>query len=181
LFVAFDLSDEAKEAVSQAIVPWRERFPKARWVPSENWHVTLVFLGQTWPRLRSWVQEQVEEAAFRSAPTDTALTHLGAFPTGGKARVLWAGLDDSDGGLTAVATALADALAREFTPERRPYAPHLTVARSDPPLRLPEGFAETQLEPVVFRVDRITLFWSHLQRPAPRYEALASFGLGTAR
>jgi 2'-5' RNA ligase len=55
----------------------------------------------------------------------------------------------------------------------------VTLARSDPPLALPEGFRATPLEPVAFRVERVTLFRSHLQRPAPRYEPLARFSLGT--
>ena len=84
---------------------------------------------------------------------------------------------DEAGGLAKIATALDDALRREFDPETRPFAPHLTMARSDPPLRLPQGFAERPLDPAGFTVDRIVLFRSHLGRPAPRYEALETFPL----
>jgi 2'-5' RNA ligase len=41
LFVAFAVSDEALDELDRAIEPWRRRFPKARWVPRENMHVTL--------------------------------------------------------------------------------------------------------------------------------------------
>ena len=51
LFVAFDVPAEAADAVELAIQPWRSVFERARWVPRDNWHVTLKFLGQTWPRL----------------------------------------------------------------------------------------------------------------------------------
>jgi 2'-5' RNA ligase len=44
---------------------------------------------------------------------------------------------------------------------------------------LPDAFAATDLDPVAWRVDHVTLFRSHLQRPAPRYEALQTFPLGT--
>jgi 2'-5' RNA ligase len=184
LFAAIEVPEEARDAIDAAVAPWRERFPKARWAPRENWHVTLKFLGQTWPRLGPWVQDRIGEVATTAAPFETRLTTLGAFPeraTGrGKARVLWAGLDDGTDAMAAIVGALDAALAREFAPEARAYSPHVTVARSDPPLDLPEGFRGTPLAPVGFRVEAITLFRSHLQRPAPRYEALERFSLGGA-
>jgi len=179
LFVAIGVSDAARRAVADAIGPWRAAFPRARWVPDENWHVTLRFLGSTYPRLVEWVHGRTAEAAASVVPFETRLTGLGSFPSPGRARVLWAGFDDRAGRMAEAAHALDAAFASEFTPETRAFSPHLTVARSDPPLRLPDGFAEMALEPVAFRVDRFVLFRSHLRRPAPRYEPLAEFPLGT--
>ena len=178
LFVAIETPEEGKRAVARALAPWRDRFPKARWVPEENWHVTVKFLGWTSPRLLGWVPEQVTSAVRGSVPFETSLTVLGAFPSPRRARVLWAGLDDHAGRMAEVALALDVRLAKEFKPETRAFSPHLTVARSEPPLRLPGGFDSTPVEPVVFRVDRVTLFRSHLKRPAPTYEPLATFPLG---
>ena len=45
-------------------------------------------------------------------------------------------------------------------------------------MKLDEGFARTRIEPTGFQVDRIVLFRSHLRRPAPRYEPIATFALG---
>jgi 2'-5' RNA ligase len=177
LFVAFDVSPEAADAVARAIEPWSDAFPHARWVPRENWHVTLKFLGQTWPRLEGWVHERVEAAAAEAGSVATRMTALGAFPTARRARVLWAGIDDDAGGLGRLAAVLNERLRREFPVESRAYSPHLTVARSAPPSRLPDAFATTPLQPVTFLVDRVVLFRSHLRRPAPRYEALATFPL----
>lgn len=178
LFVAFDLPEEAARAVSDAIAPWRDAFPKARWVPESNRHVTLRFLGRTFPRLLGWVQERVVRAASETVPFDTRLTELGAFPAPGRARVLWVGLDDRAGRMAEVALGLDAALAGEFRPETRAFTPHLTLARSDPPLALPTGFAEAPVRPVAFRIEQVTLYRSHLQRPAPWYEPLATFRLG---
>jgi len=178
LFVAFDVSSQAADAIDRAIEPWRAAFPAARWVPRENWHVTLKFLGQTWPRLEAWVGERVGETAASCAPVQTRLRGLGRFPAGGRARVLWAGLDDGAGLLGRIALALDAALAPEFRVETRAFSPHLTVARSDPALDLPEAFVETPVEPVGTRIGSVTLFRSHLRRPAPRYEALATYRLG---
>jgi RNA 2',3'-cyclic 3'-phosphodiesterase len=178
LFVAIELPAEAQDAVEAAIAPWREAFPRARWVPAANRHVTVKFLGQTWPRLRGWVEERVADAARSAVAFETSLTELGAFPSARRARVLWVGLDDRPGRMAEVALGLDVALAEEFRPETRAFTPHLTVARSDPPLELPPDYATTAVAPVRFRVDHVTLFRSHLRRPAPRYEPLATFPFG---
>lgn len=182
LFVAIEIPDAVKEAVARAIEPWRDRFPDARWAPEENWHVTLKFLGRTFPRLVGWVGEQVAASADASAPFETGLVGLGSFPSATSARVLWVGLDDRAGRMVEIALALDAALSREFAPEARPFKPHLTVARSRSPIEVPPAFAGTPLDPVAFRVDHVTLFQSHLRRPSPRYEALGAFPMaGAAR
>lgn len=179
LFVAVEVSDEAKAAAGDAIAPLRTRFPKARWVPPQNQHVTLKFLGQTWPRLEGWVRERIAEAAATRSPFELRLDRLGAFRSPRSARVLWVGLSDEPGGaLAETAAAIEEALAAEFPPERRPFAAHLTLARSDPPLALDPTDVEVPVTSVAWRVDRLTLFRSHLGRPAPRYEVLATFPLG---
>ncbi len=178
LFVAIEVPEEARRAVEGAVEPWRSRFPRARWAPKENWHVTLKFLGSTWPRLVEWVHEQIASVAADHAPFETQIAELGSFPSARRARVLWAGLDDSAGRAAELALALDHAFAREFKPENRAFRPHLTVARSEPPLAVPVEFAATVVAGRPFAVEALTLFRSHLQRPAPRYEELAVFPLG---
>ena len=177
LFVAFAVSDAALDEVERAIEPWRARFPQARWVPRENMHVTLKFLGRTWPRLEGWVRQQVGAVAAGHGPVTTRLTGLGSFPSAARARVLWVGIGDPGGAFASLAGALDVALQEAFTPESRALSPHLTVARSAPPLNLDEGFARTRIDPAGFRVDRIVLFRSHLRRPAPRYKPIATLAL----
>lgn len=173
-----EIPEAAKDAVENAVAPLRAEFPKARWAPRENWHVTLKFLGQTWPRLEGWVRARVGEAAAGCVGFDSKLEGVGSFPSPRKARVVWAGLDDRAGRMAEIAHALDAALADEFKIEKRAFTPHVTVARSEPPLSLPASFGDIEVEPVGFRVERLTLFRSHLRRPAPRYEPLGSFPLG---
>jgi 2'-5' RNA ligase len=177
LFVAVEIPEEAKDEAWRAVVPWKERFPDARWVPRENWHVTLKFLGSTRPPLTEWVRERIAGVARESAAFEARLVGLGAFPSPRRARVLWAGLEDG-AAMTRLAGALEAAFAPEFKPEARPFRPHLTVARSEPPLGLPKEFGETVLEGGRFGVGALILFRSHLRRPAPAYERLATFSLG---
>jgi 2'-5' RNA ligase len=177
LFAAIEIPEPAKDAVWEAVAPFRDRFPGARWVPRENWHVTMKFLGATRRGLVEWVEQRMEATAAAHAPFETGMRGLGAFPSARRARVVWAGLDDDEGAMGRLAGALDAALAAEFAPESRAFHPHLTVARSDPPLALPGEFADTALEGDGFATTSLTLFRSHLRRPAPRYERLATFAL----
>ena len=88
------------------------------------------------------------------------------------------GLEDPATRLAAIAQSLDDALAGEFAPESRPFTPHLTVARFDPPVRLEEDLGEAGIESRPFGVEWLTIYRSHLQRPAPVYEPIATFPLG---
>jgi RNA 2',3'-cyclic 3'-phosphodiesterase len=178
LFVAVEVPDPVKDSVEVAFRPWREEFPKARWAPRENWHLTLKFLGRTWPRLADWVPQRVEAAVRDVEPFRMRITGVGGFPSPAKARVLWAGLDDEDGRASGLAARIEGGLLEEFPAEKRAFHPHLTVARSDPPVKLPPEFAETPLVTEEWDVDHVVLFRSHLRRPAPLYEPLARFPLG---
>jgi RNA 2',3'-cyclic 3'-phosphodiesterase len=175
LFVAFEVPESVRSDLSRAVDPLRERLPKARWVPEQNQHVTVKFLGSTYPRLVEWVTATVGEVAARHSAFETRVSDLGAFPNARRARVLWAGLDDRDERSSIIATSLDQALAREFKIEQRPFTPHLTVARFDPPVGLDPDEVRFESEP--FMVDRLVLFRSHLRRPAPIYEAVATMPL----
>lgn len=177
LFVAVDFPEDVRDLIGVAVAPWRERYPRGKWVPKQNQHVTLKFLGSTWPRLLEWVTQAVEGVAKASERFETRVTGLGAFPTPRRARVLWAGLDDPEGRLAALADSLQEALAKEFEPERRAFTAHLTVARFDPPVPLGDDLAATELHTQPFPIDRLVLYRSHLQRPAPVYEPLHEFPL----
>ena len=178
LFVAVDVPEPVREEVHDAVEPLRERFPKARWVPTPNQHVTLKFLGSTWPRLVEWVTEVVGEVAARHEPFETHVGSFRAFPTERRARVLWAALEDPAQRFGRLADSLEDALVKEFPREKRAFTPHLTVARFEPPVDVGQLLVDTGVGSDRFSVDRIVLYQSTLRRPAPVYDALASLPLG---
>lgn len=178
LFVAVDVPEPVRIAVRDAIEPLRERFPKARWVPTPNQHVTLKFLGPTWPRLIEWVTRVVGEVAAAHQPFETHVGSFSAFPTERRARVLWAALEDPAGRFGALADSLELALSKEFLHEKRAFTPHLTVARFQPPVDVGELLVDAGVGSDTFAVDRIVLYQSTLRRPSPVYEALASLPLG---
>ncbi len=159
LFVAARVPDEHLEAIGGATRDLHASLPKARWVPPDNQHVTLKFLGWTPSARLEAVGRVIEVAAAARTPAACSVTQLGAFPSPRRARVLWAGLDNP-GGLLA---ALASDLDAAFEPlgyrvEDRAFTPHLTLAR--------------------FKVHRVELFRSRLSPSGARYESMASYELG---
>jgi 2'-5' RNA ligase len=171
LFVGVEVSAPAHRAIDRALAPWRTVLD-VRWVPAERRHVTVRFLGSVAPGSVRTVADAVTDAARSVGPVDARLTRLGAFPSSRRAGVLWVGLDDRSGRLTALAAALDAALAPEFPPPTRALRPHVTVARSPRPIRLPGAFAATPVESVALPILRAVLFESVPTGRAPRYEAV---------
>lgn len=178
LFVAIDLSEAVKDELSRVIEALRPGAPEAKWVPRDNLHLTLAFLGEVGEQRLRAVSTAVGSVAGGVAAFESRLEEVGTFPSPRRARVVWVGLADAGGGLAGLADACAEALEPlGFPPERRAFTPHLTLARFRRPAdasRLPE----VGIDPAPFAVEALTLFRSHLARPAPRYEALAEFPLG---
>jgi RNA 2',3'-cyclic 3'-phosphodiesterase len=177
LFVAIDVPDAVRSRLADAIVPLREGV-RGKWVPQQNWHVTMKFLGSTWPRLVDWVHETCARVASHHHAIETSLTRLGAFPNERRGRVLWAGLHDPDELFAAIASDLDTALEREFRTEKRAFTAHLTVARFDPPAPLVGRLESIDVATDPFVVDRLVLYRSHLRRPAPIYEPVREFPFG---
>lgn len=180
LFAAVDLPPRVREEIERTIEPWRERLPRGRWVKPENWHVTVKFLGRTYPRLVDRVHEACRQAASGIRPFRVGVEGMGVFPGPGRARVLWVGLVDRDESLPALARALDDRLADEFPPEKRGFTPHLTVARFNPPVPVGEHVDElagTRFEVEPFGVGELVLYRSHLSPKGARYEPLERFPL----
>jgi 2'-5' RNA ligase len=180
LFAAVDIPPRVQDAVDRIVAPWKERFPDARWVKPENRHVTVKFLGRTSPRLVERVNGACRAAADRIRPFRVRADGMGVFPSPGRARVLWVGLRDREGGFRALAAALDRELERDFPPEKRAFTAHLTVARFNPPQRLTEhveAMADVRVEAEPFRVTSLTLYRSHLSPKGARYEPLERFAL----
>lgn len=193
LFLAVPLDESARRAlahiVTAAALPGRA-------VPPSNWHITLRFLGDLDPPTRQSVHAAMSAAMSTAVSADDQgppftlrLTGIAAFPTAAHARVLVARVEDptnvpgaqGDGRLAAIAAhAEAAATSAGLPPERRPFTPHVTVAR----LRRPEdvralldrGRADIAFD-IALPVRKVVLYRSHLGAGPPRYEGIAEYRL----
>jgi 2'-5' RNA ligase len=178
LFVALDLPDVAKDALAAVAGGVTASVPGARWVPRDNLHLTLVFLGGVDDARVPELSAALITAAKTAAPFTARLGRAGAFPSRRRARVLWIGMEDDAGALTRLAEATAAALEPlGFERERRAWTAHLTLARFRTPCDLSSS-PPIEVSPLSFEVRELSLFRSRLGRPTPVYEPLARFPLG---
>jgi RNA 2',3'-cyclic 3'-phosphodiesterase len=182
LFVAVEIPEQQKRSIEKGIQALRMALVGAvRWVPRENWHATVKFLGDVAGDRLPDVSSILAAAAATSLPAPTSLTDVGAFPSLGRARVLWVGLDDPEGRLASLAAALEGAFGKAgFRQESRVLHPHLTLARIRAPVPI-DGIVEKagpyafDREP--FDVSGVVLFQSRLSRAGAAYEPVAKFPL----
>ena len=156
---------------------------EVRWAAPESVHLTLQFLGGVPEERRPAVEAAIQAAAAASPLLPLAVSGTGAFPTVRRARVVWAGIAGDVAPLAALVAALGRALAPlGFTPEARPFSPHLTLGRA----RDRSGAAGLAAAlghagegpPAPWRAGEVVLFRSHLSPLGSRYEALARAPLG---
>jgi RNA 2',3'-cyclic 3'-phosphodiesterase len=176
LFAGVELAADTRTAIEVATAPLRMTIPGFRWVPAQNLHLTLVFLGWVEADDVEPIRGSLGAAVASAAPFVARLGATGRFPERGKARVLWAGFTTAVEELTDLADRARAGVADRVT-DARPFRPHVTVARAKQPVRV--GVAATSVPSLdnEVRVEGVTLFRSHLGSPHPRYEAIARLGL----
>jgi RNA 2',3'-cyclic 3'-phosphodiesterase len=182
LFLALDLP----EVIREEIIKWGEKAlsdPALRSVSSESLHITLAFLGWT-PKKEIPRLEEIVAASGGPAP-EIELGDPVPRPPRGRPRLF--ALPADSPGTIALQAALQERLvvARLYEPEKRPFWPHVTVARvrreergskrpalvSKPPGVVPQAL----LQPAVCR--RMTLYRSELQPQGAQYTPLAQVEL----
>jgi len=143
LFIAIEISQEVRAALAALLKEFRAMAPQVKWVRPENMHLTLKFLGETHSSKLTAMQAAL--SAIRSSqPITLHFRGLGFFPNAKRARVFWAGMEASPN-LPALAAEIDQAMHRlGFPLEDRPFSPHLTMARFQPPGLPPKLAAAAQ-------------------------------------
>ncbi|MEU9891511.1 RNA 2',3'-cyclic phosphodiesterase [Sphaerisporangium sp. NPDC051011] len=182
LFVALSPCPEALAEVSAAVEPHVEQWPGLRWTAPETWHLTLAFLGEVPETALRGLRTRLARAARRYPPMTLAFQGAGAFPSARRARVVWLGVEGGGAVLSRLAASVAAAGRRAGAAyeEKKPYHPHLTLARARPR----EGLDVTPLTAVLkefagtsWRADAVHLMRSH-PGPKVRYEPVGCWPLG---
>jgi 2'-5' RNA ligase len=174
LFVAVEVPKPVRAELMRAIGALRPALADAKWVPEQNLHLTLAFLGWADPEMVPEVSDAIASSVAGHVDFTARLGGLGAFPSMRRARVLWAGIDDPASGIAGLAGSVCDAVtAIGFPQEERPFHAHVTLARMR--AQAPIELTGVDLDPLPIPVERVTLFQSNLGKPSPRYDALATF------
>jgi RNA 2',3'-cyclic 3'-phosphodiesterase len=174
MFVALDPPDSARAAIAA----WRDELlagrDEVRPVAEQALHVTLAFLG--WQDESS--ADAIAEAAFHAAGEAPVLTPAGveAVPPR-RPRLFALDLLDQESRCAELQGAVARALESFYEPEKRPFWPHITLARVKRGARAePPGELHPPGEP--FAAAQLVLYRSTLRPQGALYEPLARLELG---
>lgn len=149
-----------------------------RWVPSENIHLTLRFIGEV---ERPAAEDLATMLGIIRCPSiSLKLGGVGQFSwRGGGA--LWAGVEPRDPLHDLAAKIERICVNAGLEPERRAFHPHITIARwSGRPDREVETFLARNvgLRSPTFDVGSFILFESRLSRHGANYEVIAEYPVG---
>ena len=138
----------------------------------EGFHLTLRFLGEMAAEAcaRQDAAWRAAVSAFEAIPLEAG--GCGFFPGGRRARVVWLAVRDlsDDGVLARLAAALErEARAAGLAAERRPFAPHVTLARARRPAPAPTVSPEAERPLGSFVAREVVLFRSVTAPAGARY------------
>lgn len=203
-FIALELDETLQHYLGGIIRQMAQELPNIRWVNPVGIHLTMAFLGDlTDERLAEAIQA-AEVAAQTATPFEYRLSHLGMFGSWNRPRVIWMGIDElSSRGAQATAPGgqvimpmqqLHRVLNQEleqrgFEVDKRPFSPHLTLARVKEPLkaeeqqRLQRFLAEIQVSASssLHRVQQLSVMKSELLRSGAWYTCLRACTLGATQ
>lgn len=155
-----------------------------KWVPGENLHLTLKFLGEVDNRELPKVCETVRDCCRGIEPFALQFRGAGAFPDPARPRVVYAGIIQGGDSLIELVGRLEPALADlGFKPEPRDYVPHLTLGRTRGGSRRgsPEVAdrirAEADYDLGSMLAEKVCLYASFLDKAGPTYQVMDTIEL----
>jgi len=182
-FIAVEIPDEARDVISSVISELRGFCSGVRWVPPENLHLTLKFLGNLNPERLSALRSALGGALVGARAFGITLSGIGAFPDLRRPRVFWIGVGDGREDFEELYNRVEDALSGEgFPREGRRFSPHLTIGRVKSPKGLggaASKIADITFPPQKFIVDEVVLMRSDLKPSGPIYTPLERYGLAS--
>jgi len=186
-FIALKLNEALQRFLGEIISQISQELPDLRWVDPHGIHLTLAFLGELRDEQLVEVIHAAEEAAQKASPFEYRLKGLGIFGSPRQPRVIWMGVEDLPSGkvqgspLQQVHHVLSRELElRGFEAEKRPFSPHLTLARikqqlsPDTQQRL-QRVLHSRLagsSSAVYQVNNLCVMKSELSRVGAKYTCL---------
>ena len=179
VFCAVELPQQVRTQLEEHILKLRKQNPDAAasWSRVENIHLTLKFFGNVALDRIPAITDAAARTVAEFAAFPIGIGGTGVFPRPSRAQVLWIGVNDPSGKLSALQERLENEFAAEgFPKENRAYSPHLTIARirrhegarplADAHLQMP--FTATNID-----LNELILFRSELSPKGSKYTAIS--------
>jgi RNA 2',3'-cyclic 3'-phosphodiesterase len=130
-FIGVEIGDAVRanaESLQQALA---RTGADVNWVPPENLHITLLFLGDVDDRDLAQLCRAVAKAVKGEPPFPLRVSGVGAFPNPRRPKTLWAGITDGTAEMVRLHGLIEKPLLDlgAYRREERAYTPHLTLGR----------------------------------------------------
>lgn len=180
-FIALELSDEIYENLGKLIEDLKKgvHFTPAlpNWLRPKSIHLTLKFLGNIEESMVEEIGEVLKRAASESHPFTLRIRGLGVFPGPRRPRVLWCGVTKGEKQTVPLQKKIDRwLLPLGFEKERRPFHPHLTLARikslkgAGALMNIIKAHQQSYVGECL--IDKVILFRSQLHPEGARYSKL---------
>jgi 2'-5' RNA ligase len=152
-----------------------------RWTEPANWHITLLFMGNTTLEAIDLVRTQLGEIALRHGAFSLQLKGWGAFPSARRPHILWVGSEPCESLMLLQEDVSGMMKNCGFEVADEKFVAHLTLGRMPRDNReaLPESFiqdnSETRFD--VIKVGSFSLFESQLTPQGAVYKVVCYFPL----
>jgi 2'-5' RNA ligase len=186
-FIALEMNDAQQRHLAGVIHQVATALPGIGWVKPAGIHLTLAFLGELTDDQLAGVMHAVENAARQASVFSYRLSRLGTFGSPRQPRIVWMGIDEPSGALSHLHHVLNRELARRgFEVDKRPFSPHLTLARIRDPLAPDElqqlqtiltGKQEDLVSSDTYMVQHVNVMKSELLRGGAQYTCLQAYAL----
>jgi 2'-5' RNA ligase len=182
-FIAIEFPKNTLDSIEKQTARLRQSLGNdiVRWVPTQNLHLTLNFIGDAATSHIEFIKQMLAREAESHQPFDLQLGGLGCFPNPRRPRLLWIGIH-APANLAALQKGIETGASRlGYQQEERPFSPHLTIGRARQNISLPEqqtiraAMDAIQLGNIgTARIDSVHLFKSDLRPGGSVYTKLFS-------
>ena len=176
-FISLDLPLSLRHELSghAKLIAGQEKRQKIRWLPPENYHITLVFLGEIESAILSGLQFALEQKLEATESVPLTISAITPFPFS-RPRIA-AALVEQTAELLRLQSDVANCVRKYgITPERRRFVPHVTLGRLKPRAGKTVDFKVRNILLSGF-AESVTLFQSELTPDRAIHTALAEIPL----
>jgi len=130
-FIAINLSQEILERIELMSLDLRSRLEQVpvRWVPADNIHLTLKFLGNVSTANLEMLKEIMGNVVANHHECDISVGGIGAFPKTHNPRVIWVGMEVPQELISLQHNIEIETARLGYSREHRPFSAHLTFGR----------------------------------------------------